>query len=153
MTLPFRPLGSRVVIRADRDDGAPTSTPSGLQLAKTLAAAVDGSDAQDSWFVGTIVAKGPLVNQVDIRPYLVRKLQRLADAPLPNMPLVAQIRALRRHVMALPTEIAGPLRIGDRVCFSWRSGQQICVDEDRYLIMAASDVLAVLSPQEEVSHG
>lgn len=57
--LPFRPLGARVVIQADVDDRAPEPHDSGLVLAKTLAAAVEGSDAEDSWFVGTVVGLGP----------------------------------------------------------------------------------------------
>lgn len=59
MSLPFRPLGARVVIKADVEDHAPQEHESGLVLAKTLAAAVDGSDAEESWFVGTVVGLGP----------------------------------------------------------------------------------------------
>lgn len=58
-TLPFRPLGARVVIKADVEDRAPETIESGLVIAKTLAAAVEGSDSEDSWFVGTIVGMGP----------------------------------------------------------------------------------------------
>jgi co-chaperonin GroES (HSP10) len=57
-TLPFRPLGARVVIQADVEDRAPEATSSGLMVAKTLAAAVEGSDVEDSWFVGTVVGLG-----------------------------------------------------------------------------------------------
>lgn len=58
-TLPFRPLGPRVVIKADVEDYTPVETASGLVTAKTLAAAVEGSDAEESWFVGTVVGLGP----------------------------------------------------------------------------------------------
>jgi len=58
-SLPFRPLGARVVIKADVEDHAPETTQSGLVTAKTLAAAVEGSDSEDSWFVGTVVGLGP----------------------------------------------------------------------------------------------
>lgn len=102
MSLPFRPLGDRVVIKADREERAPETLDSGLVVAKTLAAAVEGTDAEESWFVGTIVGLGPFVDQRD------------------------------------------PIHIGDRVCFSWASGQQITVDADKYLVMSARDVLAVL---------
>lgn len=57
--LPFRVLGDRVVIRADREDRAPQETASGLLTAKSLNAAVEGTDPQDSWFVGTVVGLGP----------------------------------------------------------------------------------------------
>ena len=62
---PFRPLGDRVVIQADIEDRAPHQAGSGLLVAKTLAAAVEGSDVEDSWFMGTVVALGPLVDQRD----------------------------------------------------------------------------------------
>ena len=106
MSVPFRPLGDRVVIRADVEDRAPEQTESGLLTAKTLAAAVEGSDQEESWFVGTVVALGPLVESG-----------------------------------------ADPVRVGNRVCFSWAGGQQITVNDERYLIMRASDVLAVLNPE------
>jgi len=100
--IPFRPLGNRVVIKADVDDHAPEALESGLLTATSLAAAVEGTDAEDSWFVGTIVACGPLVDQRD------------------------------------------PICVGDRVTFSWASGQQITADGEKYLIMRDKDVLAVL---------
>lgn len=102
MSLPFRPLGNRVVIKADVEDHAPEQTASGLLTATSLAAAVEGSDKEDSWFVGTIVGLGPLVDHTD------------------------------------------PLHVGDRVTFSWASGQQITADGEKYLIMRDKDVLAVL---------
>jgi|SRR6185436_1045321 len=35
-------------------------------------------------------------------------------------------------------------RIGDRVTFSWKSGQEVTIDNLTYVIMRARDVLAVL---------
>lgn len=142
MSLPFKPLGNRVVIKADREDHAPETTDSGLILAKTLAAAVDGTDSEESWFVGTVVGVGPLVNQWELRRYLRSRLLRLGHAPI-------MASALWEEIESLPTECPEPVRIGDRVTFSWASGQQIMVDGEKYLIMKAEDVLAVLEPESE----
>lgn len=109
VTIPLRPLGDRVVIKADVDDHAPTETASGLLVAKSLAAAVEGSDREDSWFVGTIVALGPKVG-----------------------------------ASRCPKCVPEALHVGDRVTFSWTAGHQVNVDGEKYLVMHASDVLAVV---------
>lgn len=36
------------------------------------------------------------------------------------------------------------LQIGDHVVFSWASGQDVIVDQERYLVMREADVLAVI---------
>jgi len=150
--IPFVPLGDRVVIQADREDHAPTVTDSGVVLAKTLTAAVEGEDAEDSWFVGTVVAVGPLVNRFEIRPYVLKRLQTLltnddwrADRVL------GQLQGVVDTITALPTDCPDPIAVGDRVTFSWASGQQITVDGERFLIMRASEVLAVLVPESEAA--
>jgi co-chaperonin GroES (HSP10) len=146
-TLPFRPLGARVVIQADVEDRAPEATASGLIVAKTLAAAVEGSDAEDSWFVGTVVALGPLVNHFDIRPYVLRRLRNVAEQTLwweykdKEQDL---IHGLAAEVEALPPHAPDPIHLGDRVVFSWAAGQQLTIDGVKYLILHHSEVLAVL---------
>lgn len=134
MSVPFTPLGDRVVIQADVEDHAPQETASGLLTAKTLSAAVEGSDVEDSWFVGTVVALGPLVNRFDLRSYLRHQRSR-GVVPVDEL-------------LALPAEYPDPVQLGDRVVFSWASGQQITIDGEKFLIMPARDVLAVLDPDE-----
>jgi len=107
-----------------------------------MAAAVEGEDASESWFVGTIVQIGPMVQRFNIRPAVLRWIGELEDEGHDILP--AELRALRRRIEDMPEESPEPLRVGDRVTFSWASGQQIAVDGDKYLIMRASDVLAVL---------
>lgn len=145
MSVPFRPLGNRVVIKADRDDRAPVATDSGLVLAQTLAAAVEGSDSEDSWFVGTVVEIGPLVNRFELRPWLARRLQELANRQVESYE--DTLESLGWALERLPAECPDPIRVGDRVTFSWASGQEITVDGEKFLIMAASEVLAVLEPE------
>ena len=132
----------RVLIRADREDHAPTQTESGVYLAKSLAAAVEGDDPADSWFVGTIVQLGPAVNRLDVRSRVLRWLHDLEDHEH-DIALV-EIRALRQRVDTLPRDMPDPLHVGQRVCFSWASGQQINLDGEKYLILRAADVLGVL---------
>ena len=72
--LSLRVTEDRVLIRADREDHAPTQTEAGLYVAQSMAAAVDGSDEAESWFVGTIVQVGPLVNRFEARPAILRWL-------------------------------------------------------------------------------
>ena len=145
LALSLRVTADRVLIKADREDHAPALTESGVYLASSLAAAVEGDDPADSWFVGTIVQLGPLVNRFELRPLVLRWLHALEDHEYDIA--LAELRALRQRIEALPTEMPDPLQVGHRVCFSWASGQQIAVGGERYLILRASDVLAVLEDE------
>lgn len=40
---------------------------------------------------------------------------------------------------------------GDYVLFSWQSGQEFWMDEERFLIMRESEILAVVEEQEAVN--
>jgi hypothetical protein len=131
-----------VLIRADREDHAPTQTESGLYLASSLAAAIDGSDEAESWFIGTIVQVGPLVNRLNHRRAILGWLLELESDG--HDLACAELRALRQRVEDLPAEMPDPLMVGDRVAFSWTSGQQIAIDGDTFVILRASEVLAVL---------
>ncbi len=132
----------RVLIRADREDKAPQQTAGGIYLAQSLAAAVDGSDSGESWFVGTIVQLGPLVRRFDIRDIVMDWLQELADVG--HDVSAVELKALRARVRALPQEHLDPLSVGDRVVFSWASGQQIAIGEDRFVLLRTDDILAIV---------
>lgn len=145
LTIPFRPLGDRVVIKADLDDRAPVQTESGLVTAKTLAAAVEGTDQAESWFVGTVIALGPLVNKLELRPFVLRKLRELEQYKFVKH---EEICALRFAIEDVPTETPECVHLWDRVCFSWTAGQEVIVNGEKYLMLKASDVLAVLDESE-----
>ena len=108
LTLPLRVLGPRVLIAPDIESQEPTKTPSGLLLAPTLEAAVNGRDAEVSYVSGTIVAVGT------------------------------------HHVCRLCGTSGRDFTVGDRVAFSWKSGQDVIVEGTPYVIMPMADVLAVL---------
>ena len=132
----------RVLIRADREDKAPTQTASGLYVAQSLAAAVDGSDSGESWFVGTIVQLGPLVRRFDVRDTVFDWLTELIDHG--HDMSVAELKALRTRIRNLPQEHVDTLKVGDRVVFSWASGRQVTIDDERYVVLRQDDVLGVL---------
>jgi co-chaperonin GroES (HSP10) len=132
----------RVLIRADREDKAPQQTASGIYLAQSLAAAVDGSDSGESWFVGTIVQLGPLVRRFDVRETVHDWLLELEQAGHDISPV--ELKALRMRIRALPKEHVDPLNVGDRVVFSWASGQQIAMGEDKYVLLRVDDVLGIV---------
>lgn len=142
-TLPLRPYGDRVLIQADEETHAPTRTAAGILTATTLASAVDGEDRRPSWFVGTVVAIGPEVQTFEIRPFVLRRLQELVDE-IGDKVAEQEIVALRREIEALPTCAPETVHVGDRVTFSWASGQQITVDGTPYLILRVSEILGVL---------
>ena len=140
--LSLRVTEDRVLIKADREDHAPTQTEAGIYLASSLAAAVDGSDEADSWFVGTIVQLGPLVNRFEARPAILRWLWNADTEGIGLSP--TEVRDLITRVQELPRETPEPLRVGDRVTFSWAAGQQLTYNGERFLILRAGDVLGVL---------
>ena len=135
----------RVLIRADREENAPKQTASGIYTAQSLAAAVDGSDSGESWFVGTFVQLGPLVRRFDVRDVVLDWLQELIDHE--HDMSVAELKALRMRVRALPQDHVDPLRVGDRVVFSWASGQQIAIGEDKYVLLHMLDILAIVEEE------
>lgn len=146
--LGFTPLGDRVVIKADVEDHAPQATTSGLLTATTLAAAVDGSDTEDSWFVGTVVAVGPLVNHFDCRKFVLRRLKEIdSEYGVDLACLSGALDIVANEIKALPTDCPDPVHVGDRVTFSWSAGQQLQIDGEKFLILRARDLLAVLTPE------
>jgi co-chaperonin GroES (HSP10) len=147
----YKPAGSsvglqvtqdRVLIRADREDKAPQQTASGLYVAQSLAAAVDGADSGESWFCGTIVQLGPLVRRFDVRDTVLDWLQELEQVGHDISPI--ELKALRARIRTLPKEHIDPLSVGDRVVFSWASGQQIAIGEDRYIMLRVDDILGIV---------
>jgi co-chaperonin GroES (HSP10) len=144
MSLPIKPLGDRVLIQADPEDHAPLKTESGIYLAGSLAAAVTGEDAGTSWCVGTVVAVGPDVQPFDVRPFVRRRLVNLLDfSTIPH----GAVRTILEDLDDLPHATVEPVQVGDRVTFSWAAGQEMTVDDQKYLIMHVHEVLAVLEAE------
>ena len=141
-TLSLSVTADRILIRADREDHAPTQTAGGLYAASSLTAAVKGSDEADSWFTGTVVQVGPLVQKRDCRATLITWLRWIEEEGVDVH--IDEITRLRQQVEAMWTDMPDPVQVGQRVTFSWASGQQITLDVDRFLILRASEVLAVL---------
>ena len=114
----LRPLGDRVLIQPIPN---PDQTASGLYLAEQ-------PKPEES---GTVVAVGPCEHPL-----------RQAVADLADW--------LSAHHSAEAAELVQSLvrpnplvQVGDFVLFSWASGQEILIDDERYLLMRESDILAV----------
>lgn len=45
------------------------------------------------------------------------------------------------------------VKVGDTVLFGYDAGQEITIDASRYLLIRDTDLIAVLSTEEEVTHG
>lgn len=144
MRLPLKPLGDRVLIQADAEDHAPLKTDSGLYIAGSLAAAVTGEDESPSWCVGTVVAIGPDVMSFDIRPFVKRRLHGMLQSGAWTQ---GAIRNLLEDLEELPHTTVDPVKVGDRVTFSWAAGQEISVDATKFLVLHAHEILAVLEAE------
>lgn len=136
MNLPLRVLGDRVLIKPDIDEHAVTTTESGVLVAETLEAAVTGADVAASYVSGTIVAIGNQDAPFDVRPYILRRLKDKHG--------MVRLLHLIKEIEDLPAHRPCDFSVGDRVTFSWKSGQEVTIDGETYVIMRERDVLAVL---------
>lgn len=135
-----------MLIQADQETHAPEQTEGGLYTAKSLTSAVEGGDAAPSWFVGTVVQVGPLVNTVDVRGRALALLSTLKaqGTRLFDGGTDAVWDRLWVQILAIPRECPDPIRVGERVVFSWAAGQQVTIDGRAFVIVRADDVLARL---------
>jgi len=118
-----------------------------VYTATSLAAAVEGEDAADSWFVGTVVQVGPRVNLRDVRmivAHWLRDLPETEDAYGNRVIRADDVARVAAQVATMDQRSCDPVNVGDRVIFSWASGQQVSLDGERYLLLRAAEVLAVM---------
>lgn len=124
----FRPIGDRVLIKPEKN--AEMSESGLLHLV----------EHRKPETMGTVVAVGLAEHP------LKAEAESIADeiAPLiSSLGLDLQDRAvdmLRRLVAREPS-----VKVGDDVLFSWMAGQELILEDDeRYLLLRESDILAVL---------
>ena len=123
----LRPLGDRILIRPI---AAPTETESGLHL-------VRGWEPEQ---MGDVVAVGHMTHPLqDVASSLAHKLfcYHLGED---DDHLLHDAATLLEDL----TRRAPLVKAGDRVLFSVMSGQELTVDDQRYLLMREADLLAVL---------
>lgn len=131
----LRPLGDRVLIRPDK---APEQTESGLHL-------VEHRKPEN---MGTVIAVGLCSHPLK---HLAEEIADRVDRIVPrdgadgDTVLFDASQMLRDVVRREPS-----VRVGDDVLFSWTVGQELFVDDERYLLMREGDILAVVEP--EVTH-
>ena len=130
MTL--RPLGDRVLIRPDV---APTQTQSGLHLVEHWPDEVSG----------TVIAVGtPKHPKADEAEALASQFCSDEECQCSDRAAAQLLRELtaREPVVA----------VGDRVLFSRIAGQDVQIDDTRYVLMREADLLAVLDADERTIH-
>ena len=132
----FEPMGDRVLVRptvkGDRTEG-------GLYIPE--------SAQQDAFSVveGTVVAVGTMTHP---RKAEAEELANWFahfnfDQPWVRKRTDATIELLRDLVRKEPS-----VKVGDYVLFSWQSGQEFVMDDERFLIMREEDLLAVVEEDE-----
>lgn len=121
----LRPLGDRVLIKPDKN---PEQTESGLHL-------VEHRKPEN---MGTVVAVGPCPHPLKHEAStLAERLERCYDDEI-----ITDAANMLRDV----TRREPSVKVGDDVIFSWTSGQELFVDDERYLLMREGDILAVVEP-------
>jgi hypothetical protein len=141
--IPVRVTPGRVLIQPDIETQAVAQTDGGIFLAPTLEAAVDGEDAREAWYSGTVLALPAETPDFDVRPYLRRQLRDLLDcASYPD--LLQGVERVLRELDELPQTPERGFTVGDRVTFSASAGEAITIDGTTYLILSDADVLGVL---------
>ena len=121
MTAPFTPIRGRVLLEPLESD---KPTESGLILVED----------RKPETMGRVVA----VAESPFAAVRAEVAERLASSSSPE-----RIDAYESVLDLLPAEVH-EVTVGDVVLFSWASGQEIRLDDARYLIMPESDILAVV---------
>jgi co-chaperonin GroES (HSP10) len=136
VSLPLRVLGDRVLIKPDIEERAVAQTDSGIFVAETLEAAVTGQEALPSYVSGTVVAIGNQDQPFDVRPYVLRRLKAKSG--------MVRLLHLIKEIEDLPAHKPCDFAVGDRVTFSWKAGQDVTINDEAFVILKESEVLAVL---------
>lgn len=138
----LRPLADRVWIKPD---ATPTQTESGIHL-------VEDWHPEQS---GTVIAVGLMTHprkaeaeKVAERVEAVVVAEGIAQYVEDDCKALIDAAELLRDLTSREPQV----KAGDRVLFSYESGQQITIDDDtRYFMMRERDILAVIEPEE--AHG
>lgn len=133
----LRPIGDRILIKPEEQ---PNVTESGLILQE------DRKPEQ----AGTVVAVGfcshPL--QAEAEALALELLERYNGLDL-SEEWTAQLPELRAAELLRQATARDPLvKVGDYVVFSWIAGQEIVIEDERYLLMREADILCVVEGVE-----
>lgn len=122
----IRPLGDRVLIKPEAN---PNTTESGLVL-------VEQKQPEQ---IGTVVSVGlcshPLKAEAEALAEKLDAVDLWAAGETVGSDAAHMLRDLVRRTP--------DVKVGDFVLFSWASGQELQIDDERYLLMRESDILAV----------
>lgn len=124
----LRPIGDRILIKPERQADV---TDSGIILA----------EQPKPEQAGTVVAVGlcPHPLKHDAETMAVR-LETLAPyVTVGSEPIHEAVDLLRQATHREPL-----VKVGDYVVFSWIAGQELTVEDERYLLMREADILCVV---------
>ena len=132
--LKLKPLGDRILIKPE---AAPEQTESGLWL----------REDRKPELTGTVVAVGfcshPL--KAEAEEVIAEFEERLGNGYeasedwIKKLPDYRAVQLLRQATAREPQ-----VKEGDYVVFSWTAGQELTLEDERYLLMHESDILAVV---------
>ena len=140
--VPIRVMPGRVLIQPDIERQTVEQV-GDLYVAKTLEAAVEGEDAREAWYSGTVVAVNASDTDFDVRPFLRRKVRYLLNHAAYS-DLLHGCEQLLRDVDDLPLTREPGFRVGDAVTFAAQAGHILTIDGETYLMLAEHEVLGVL---------
>ena len=140
--VPIRVMPGRVLIQPDIERQTVEQV-GDLYVAKTLEAAVEGEDAREAWYSGTVVAVNASDTDFDVRPFLRRKVRDLLNYAAYS-DLLHGCEQLLRDVDDLPLTREPGFRVGDAVTFAAQAGHILTIDGETYLMLAEHEVLGVL---------
>lgn len=146
MTLPLKVLGDRVLVKPDTIDNAPERLQSGILIAKSMAAAVTGEDAEHSINRGTVVAVG---NPKHPRAVEAKEIAEKNIAPCwPTKEHSETCPHCKAYDFIMDLVRREPCcQIGDDVLFAYDAGQSITLDDETYILLHENDLLAVVEPE------
>lgn len=126
----LKPLGDRVLIKPHEN---PNETESGLILPEN----------RSDRFVemqGTVIAVGTPKHPMKTHAEAVA-FELMNECNIPESPHARGAKLLQDLVRREPC-----VKPGDDVLFSWNVGQEVTVDDETYLLLRESDLLAILEP-------
>lgn len=144
----LRVVGDRVLVRPDVDDREVKTSEGGIILAQTMAAAVTGKDAVTCWSRGTVVALGtprhPMQQDALYSAQRLRDLTATGNFWFSVQDSLMETANLLENLVAREPAVA----IGDDVLFSHDAGQEVTIENETFLILKESELMAVVETKE-----
>lgn len=159
MTLPLKVLGDRVLVKPDTIENAPERLQSGILLAKSMASAVTGEDVEQSVTRGTVIAVGNPKHPRAEGAIAAANILRKWVADYPPFESCDDYGNSYEDLVRIADLLDDLVRrepccaVGDDVLFAYDAGQKITLDDETFILLHENDLLAVVEPEKELTHG